>query len=78
MKKLRKVEFIRKNIGMFECQDENEYKELTKKRIGYLHEFEDDLQDINGIDLVKKIALIENEETKKIEKISPENLTFLD
>ncbi len=77
MENYKKVEFIREKIGLFENPIEGEYEESTKKRLGIFLELEDDLQEVNDIKVVKKIALIINEETGKIEKIATENITFL-
>lgn len=78
MKVNQKVEYKRKNLGMFEEPDEKSYQELTKKRIGFFQEYSEEIQNQNGIDIKVKVALIQNEETGEIEKIEPENITLLD
>lgn len=78
MKVNQKVEYKRKNLGMFEEPDEKSYQELTKKRIGFFQGYSEEIQNQNGTDIKVKVALIQNEETSEIEKIEPENITLLD
>ncbi len=75
---MKKVEYKRKKLGMFEDPDEKSYQELTKKRTGFFQGYSEEIQNQNGTEIKVKVALIRNEETGEVEKIDSENVIFLD